>query len=113
MEFLTKQQQIPLQASHPEPSVDNSDDSSGPSQNLAHLKDMKDNFEFLPELVHMPQITYKSHHSHKNTTNKRGQFEYPVSPLDVNYHVGCNNDLFSTATTSTHTQTSSQRKASN
>ena len=61
----------------------------------------------------MPKITYKSHSRNMKTNTKKCQFEYPVSPLDTKYQVGCNDDLFSTATTSSHTQTSVQKKASN
>ena len=108
--FLSKQ---PLKDS-PQKIKDESDNSStSSSSTLINPKDTKDNFEFMPELVNMPHITYKSYHSHKKSNSKKCQFEYPVSPLDVQYQVGCNDDLFSLANHSNHTQTSSQQKASN
>ena len=70
LEFLTKQKGNHLQTPHPENTVDDSNHSASSSTTLANLKDIKDNFEFLPELVHMPQVTYTSHHSHKKPPTK-------------------------------------------
>ena len=65
LEFLTKQQSTQPQPQHPVNTADDSDSSTGSSATLANLKGIKDNFEFLPELVHMPQVTYKSYSSNK------------------------------------------------
>ena len=65
LEFLTKKQPPQTVSQHHIRTTDNSDSSTGSSATLANLKEIKDNFEFLPELVHMPQVTYKSHSSNK------------------------------------------------
>ena len=62
---------------------------------MENPKSFKDNFEFLPKLVDMPKLTYKSHSEQLKKTYNKAQFEYPVSPLDVKYQIGWNDDLFS------------------
>ena len=85
------------------------DDAKGPKP------EENDDFEYLPELVDLPPTTYKSKRLNRRSSfyNKRSTFEYPKSPLDVEFKVGCNDDLFSTSTSSSKSLDSKQRKASN
>ena len=108
-----KNAKVTGQRKHPNDPDDSSDEDSETTKDEKDQNSVYTNkdFEFIPELVNLPNTTYKS--SNKYFSNKRKPtFEYPVSPLDANYTVGCNDDLFSSSTSSSKSFTSDQRKAS-
>ena len=112
IKFFSKSPEKKMSQASPDGDPDNSDSSENSSEGKEEnsINDSDKDFEYLPELVHLPRITYKST---RNKSSKYHTYEYPVSPLDKSYKVGCNDDLVSTGTSSSKSLNSDQRKAAN
>ena len=102
-----------------EKSDDESSDESS-HKSTQQRNDIKDNdtdedYEYLPELVNLPPTTYKSKCLNRRSCfyNRTSTFEYPKSPLDVDYKVGCNDDLFSASSSSSQSLDSNRMKVPN
>ena len=118
LQFLSPNAKNPTPDIEEKSDDESSDESSHKSPQQS--KDVNDNdndedYEYLPELVNLPPTTYKSKRLNRRSSfyNRRSTFEYPKSPLDVDYKVGCNDDLFSASSSSSQSLDSNQKKASN